>query len=127
MDCEIAPEAGTSPTGWWIAGLLERHVGTDGSIRYWNNLRIFRATTWREAFRKASAQGSSENETGAPVFAESSFLGITNLAPIYDEFEDGAELLFEKWHCPPETDEPPLGVFTEEELESEFEPHHSRP
>lgn len=49
------------------------------------------------------------------------FIGVTDLLPIYDEFEDGAEILFEK-HEGADGDplRPPLEVWTEDELASLF-------
>jgi hypothetical protein len=50
------------------------------------------------------------------------FIGITDLLPIYDEFEDGAELLWQE--CWPDTDNPdeiPLCVYSEADLESKYE------
>ena len=67
--------------------------------------------------------GMSAASTGVDAFGEhQEFIGVTDLLPIYDEFEDGAELLWQElW---PDADNPndaPLSVFSEAELESEYE------
>jgi len=111
----------SSPTGWWIAGLLERH-SQNGKTEYWNNYRLVRAVHWREAFRRARAQGEDGAETGRRAFGgESVFLGLTDLLPIYDEFEDGAELWWQKYHSDDTGEELPLEVLTEAELEAIYE------
>jgi hypothetical protein len=112
----------TSPTGWWIAGLLERHRKPEGSV-FWNNYRIIRATHWREAFRRAVELGLSNIETGQRAFSHpQEFVGVTDLVPMYDEFDDGAEVLWQEFgpgDC--DSSDLPLGVFTETEMETIYE------
>jgi Domain of unknown function (DUF4288) len=112
----------TSRTGWWIAGLLVKQSGTERAP-YWNNYRLVRADDWRTAFRRATEMGVSDARTCIEAFGdEQNFIGVTDLLPIYDEFEDGAELLWQElW---PDKDNPdgiPLGVYSESELESKYE------
>jgi len=115
-------KSATSRTGWWIAGLLEKHSSTDRAP-YWNNYRLIRADDWRTAFRRAIEMGENNARVGVEAFGgHQEFLGVSDLLPIYDEFEDGAELLWQElW---PDADNPndaPLGVFSEAEMESKFE------
>lgn len=110
-----------SRTGWWIAGLLEKHSNSDRAP-YWNNYRLIRAEDWRTAFRRATEMGEAAARVGNEAFpGRQEFIGITDLLPIYDELEDGAELLWQElW---PNEDDPagiPLEIFSEADLESEY-------
>lgn len=67
--------------------------------------------------------GESNARVGVEAFGgHQEFIGVSDLLPIYDEFEDGAELLWQElW---PDADNPndaPLGVFSEAEMESKYE------
>lgn len=112
-----------SPTGWWIAGLLERNESPERAA-YWNNYRLIRAGHWRDAFRKALAIGRQDGEVGNRAFsAASSFLGVTDLAPIYEPFEDGAEVLWQEFDSPENgSDEAPLDTYSETEMAAIYEP-----
>ncbi len=112
-----------SPTGWWMAGLLERHEQSSRAM-YWNNYRLIRATHWREAWQKALALGHRDSEIGRQAFSGSTeFLGITDLVPVYDAFEDGAELLWKEYGAGEDgTDDGPPEIFTEAELAAIYEP-----
>ena len=67
--------------------------------------------------------GNSNAEVGVEAFGgQQEFIGVTDLLPIYDEFEDGAELLWQElWPDADNPNESPLGIFTEAEMESEYE------
>ena len=80
-----------SPTGWWIVGILINNKAP-ASTSYWNNYRIFRGSSWVEAYEKAVANAKLESGDGAPQ----EFVGISDLLPIYDEFEEGAEVIFQE-------------------------------
>ena len=80
-----------SPTGWWIVGILMKNKAS-ASTSYWNNYRIFRGSSWVEAYEKAVANAKLESGDGAPQ----EFVGISDLLPIYDKFEDGAEVIFQE-------------------------------
>lgn len=91
-----SPRPAESPTGWWLAALLERHSG-DEVARYWNNYRLIKANDWRTAYRRAVEMGKSDADTGNRAYSsKSEFLGLTDLVPLYDDFEDGAELLWQE-------------------------------
>jgi hypothetical protein len=112
----------TSRTGWWIAGLLVKHSGTERAP-FWNNYHLVRADDWRTAFRRATEIGESDTRAGNDAFSDKqTFIGVTDLLPIYDQFEDGAELLWEElWPDEDDPDGMPLGVYSEAELESKYE------
>ena len=113
----------TSPTGWWIAGLLERHHKPEGTI-FWNNYRLIRASHWREAFSKAVAIGLDNVESGQRAFGQLwEFVGVSDLVPIYEEFEDGAEILWQEFG-PDDCDSAglPMEVFSEAEMEAVYDP-----
>ena len=100
------PRASTIPfrnrshSGWWIFGEVHQWVShsqktlTDGSrCQVWENTRLLRARDRDEAFRKATQLGAS----GCPSqtnHGEWRFVGISMLLPVYEDIEDGAELLW---------------------------------
>ncbi len=112
-----------SPTGWWIAGLLERHKNSSRAA-YWNNYRLIRAEHWRDAFQKALAYGRSDSEVGSRAFSGiTEFVGVTDLVPIYDAFEDGAEMLWKECDSPEDSSEgAPLDTYSEAEMAAIYEP-----
>jgi len=117
-----------SPTGWWLASLLEHHQATDGLSKtvYWENYRLIRASGWREAFHKAQGFGVSDAAVGNEAFSyRQTFVGITDLVPIYDEFEDGAEILWKEYDASQE-DNASSWVYSEEEMASIFDPELSQ-
>jgi hypothetical protein len=79
-----------SPTGWWVVGILMENQGT-GDSNYWEIMMIFTGKRWREVYGKAVAYGKRDEGGGTQKFR-----GITNLFPVYDDFKDGAEILFTK-------------------------------
>ena len=115
----MKPLPTTSPTGWWIVGLLERRSDPDGAP-YWNNYRIIKAEHWRTAYQRAIEFGKSDCEMGIRVLGHNcELVGVTDLVPIYEKFEDGAEILWEElW---PKDDEVPLETFTETELSNIYQ------
>lgn len=67
--------------------------------------------------------GKSNARVGVEAFGgQQEFIGVSDLLPIYDEFEDGAEILWQElW---PDTDNPnevPLVVFSESYFEAKYE------
>ena len=113
----IKPKSPISPTGWWLATLLEKkeNLVSRPSDVYWENQRLIRASEWREAFRKALAFGASDAAAGSEAFeGRTTFLGVTDLVPIFEPFEDGSEILWSEFNV--EDIEGELSVYTEEEL-----------
>lgn len=117
------PRQAISPTGWWIAGLLERHDDSDDA-RYWHNYRLIQAGHWRDAFQKALIFGRRDAEIGCQAFRGTSvFMGVTTLTPIYDAFEDVAEVLWEEIDPPDDSPEKsPLDTFSEREMAAIYKP-----
>ncbi len=66
--------------------------------------------------------GTSDAKIGDRSLGEPhAFIGVSDLVPIYDEFEDGAEILWEELEATEDGDGVPLQIFTEADLESEYE------
>lgn len=67
--------------------------------------------------------GERNARVGVEAFGgHQEFIGISDLLPIYDEFEDGAELLWQElWPDADRPDEIPLSVFSEAYFESKYE------
>jgi len=95
-----------SPVGWYIGTYLARFIeiedknNNDPEARFatWENTVIVRALTLEEAFDRIEKIGKEHAEpykggkTGVPVKWE--YLGIINLLPIYEEIEDGSEVMW---------------------------------
>ena len=64
------------------------NIDSDDS-RFWNNLILFTGKTWQEVYEKAKNYAMRDEEGGSQKY-----IGITELLPIYDEFEDGAEIMY---------------------------------
>ncbi|MEM1426897.1 MAG: DUF4288 domain-containing protein, partial [Cyanobacteria bacterium P01_H01_bin.130] len=79
---------------------LEADNNCDPETRFlsWENTVIVQAANIGEAYEKIDAIGVDQSypyqggPTGIPVQWE--YLGITELLPIYDELEDGAEVMW---------------------------------
>lgn len=97
----------TSPVGWYVGSYLLRFVelsepennDLDASFLVWENTVIVRAETLEEAFQKVEQVGQQHTEPyqggpdgGVPV--QWIFEGITDLLPIYEPLEDGAEIMW---------------------------------
>lgn len=99
------PYRNGSPHGWWIGSYLERFEFNDEDRSDLNrrcdayeNTVILKARNREEAYRKlvalASVDGSEcRSPNGRGGFWR--FEGITGLLPIYEELEDGAEILWQ--------------------------------
>src|SRR4051812_8004512 len=117
MQTGRAPNARRSPkvphrnrnhTGWWIASFIERFEYYDENKANLNrrclafeNTILIRAPNRDVAYRKAVAQGRLSN--GNDGWNSSSgrkgawrFDGLTGLLPVYEDLEDGAEILWQK-------------------------------
>jgi hypothetical protein len=95
----------SSPTGWWIASYIERAAWDDeppllqsSRCTAWENTIILRAGNRDAAYKKAVRLGSSNRSTISDAAGKRTgrwvFEGLTSLLPIYDELEDGAEILW---------------------------------
>lgn len=99
------PHRNRSPYGRWIATYMERAVWDDErkpdpNKRYlvWENTIILTAKDRNAAYTKADRMGhrhgsAFENTEGTRT-GHWEFLGLTFLLPIYEELEDGAEILW---------------------------------
>ena|SRR5882724_13655728 len=93
--------ANRNHTGWWIFEEVQRWVsnrrkkpGSANRCLVYLNLRVLRARSREEAYRKAIKFGRA----GMPSKThggEWRFAGISMLLPIYDKIEDGSEILWE--------------------------------
>ena len=92
-----------SPVGWYVATYVERFAFADENdanprrrCRAWKNAILVRARTPEEAYRRALGIATANadcpwtNHRG--VSGKLVFEGFTNLVPLYDALEDGAEL-----------------------------------
>jgi hypothetical protein len=92
--------------GWWIASYLERFEYYDEDRRNlnrrclaWENTILIKAGDREEAWRKAVAhgrvgQGPEARDVDTGRKGSWHFEGLTSLLPVYDELEDGAEVLW---------------------------------
>jgi hypothetical protein len=101
--------ANRSPSGWWLASYIVRfeyHDEDKSNLNRrclaWKNTIILKAKNREEAFRKANKSGKLSNSQ--QFWSENNgrkgqvvFEGITNLLPIYEELDDGAEILWTEY------------------------------
>jgi len=94
-----------SPVGWYVGSYLLRFVELDDKERNdperrflsWENTVIVKAKSLDSAYTKVERIGKSQTKPyrGGPppgVRVQWEYLGITDLLPIYEELEDGAEI-----------------------------------
>jgi hypothetical protein len=84
---------------WFIAIVIEelRIVETGNNV-VWKNFHLVRADNPETAYQKALKIGNElQNEYKNPEnqTVRSIFRGIAELLPVYEELEDGAEILYE--------------------------------
>jgi hypothetical protein len=87
-------------TGWWIYSEVlqwvsnrQKKLKPSSRCLVWENLRLVRAKNRDQAYRKAVKW--SNLEPSKTKSGEWRFAGISMLLPVYDEIEDGAEILWE--------------------------------
>ncbi|MBU2987135.1 DUF4288 domain-containing protein [Saccharophagus degradans] len=99
-----------SPVGWYIGTYLARFIEIEDENKHdpearfatWENTVIVKALTLEAAFEKVErigidhAQPYKGGEAGIPVQWE--YLGIVDLLPIYEELEDGSEVMWASNH-----------------------------
>src|ERR1051325_3478757 len=96
------PDAHKSPTGWWVATVIERFVpygqvvSSKTMCEVWENQILVRASNRDVAYSKIVTHGQNAagpspvkigNQDGKWVFE-----GIASLLPVYDKFEDFGEI-----------------------------------
>jgi hypothetical protein len=89
---------------WFIAEIIERTESADSDktnpnrrCTVWGNYHLIKAASVEEAYEKAEKLGndynySFKNQSGVDM--ENSFVGIGDLLPLYEDIEDGAEILW---------------------------------
>jgi hypothetical protein len=96
----------TSPVGWYVGSYLLRFIeldspgneNPDGEFLAWENTIIVRAESFDEAYKKVEAKAILQTkpykggEKGALV--QWIFEGVTDLLPIYEPLDDGAEIMW---------------------------------
>lgn len=99
-----------SPVGWYVAIELLRFIpeGVDPSesnrrFLVWENLILIQADDPESAYNKAIENGEIYNDAEfLHVYKGKSgrwrFEGLMSLLPVYDELEDGAELLWSEYY-----------------------------
>jgi hypothetical protein len=94
-----------SPTGWWIASYIERPVwkgekkpSPKTRCLAWENTIILKAPNRNAAYKKALKLASQNQSSFTDEKGQNpgrwKFMGLTDLLPIYEELEDGAEILW---------------------------------
>ncbi len=101
------PYRNKSPYGWWIATYIERFEYEDEDksnlnrrCLAWENTILIQAKDRQEAYRKAEKTGrlgdGLEGWNDAGRRGTWRYEGLTSLLPIYEELEDGAEILWKE-------------------------------
>jgi hypothetical protein len=105
----MAHNKNISPVGWYVASYLIRFIeiecenNNDAEERFisWENTVIVKASNLEEAYDKVVkiANETTEPYLGGPdaVPVQWVFEGLTELLPIYEELEDGSEIMWAKY------------------------------
>src|SRR6185503_20197472 len=95
-----------SPVGWYVGSYLIRFIELDAAnnndaeerFHSWENTVIVKANDFKEAYEKVLkiAEATTTPYRGGDngIFVQWVFEGITDLLPIYEELEDGAEIMW---------------------------------
>ena len=97
-----------SPVGWYVGSYIIRFIELNESgnddlekrFLAWENTRIIKASNLDEAYDKLVKEAQLETnpykggKKSVPV--QWVFEGVTELLPIYDELEDGSEIMYRK-------------------------------
>jgi hypothetical protein len=89
---------------WYIVEIIEKyepvHRNEENELRRvttWGNHHLIKADTPEQAYDKAMILGKKSNYkfiNSDKIEMESLFVGIGDLLPIYEDIEDGAELMW---------------------------------
>jgi hypothetical protein len=102
----MSSKLNVSPVGWYVATYQLRFVEVADRKRNsperrflcWENTVLVKARSMREAHRKAIKVGESNTTPykGGPngVEVQWIFEGVIDLLPVYEEIEDGAEIMW---------------------------------
>lgn len=103
------PYRNKSPFGWWIAAYIERFEYDDENQENpnrrclaWENTIIIKARNREAAYKKAEkvgrlGDGNEGYSTEDGRRGRWRYDGLTSLLPIYEELEDGAEILWKEY------------------------------
>ena len=87
-------------TGWWIfrevmqwVSKRQKKLSTTSRCLVWENTRLICARNREQAYRKAITLGRLGHPSKTKG-GEWRFAGISMLLPVYEEIEDGAEILW---------------------------------
>lgn len=96
-----------SPSGWYVASYIHRFkiVGKDDTNENkrclaWKNTILVKASNPDEAYKKAIKEAKLGCEPYTNTDGEEVqfiFEGLTSLVPVYEELEDGAEILWKEY------------------------------
>ena len=99
------PRWNRNHTGWWIASYIERFefydedkLNANRRCLAWENTILIKAEDREEAYQKAvdcarlSEGCEAQNDSGRTGVWR--YEGLTSLLPVYEELEDGAEILW---------------------------------
>jgi hypothetical protein len=109
---------------WFLADLIQQFTFKDGSHLVWVNTRLVKATSLEQAYEKALEFGKAYNHTFINTDQEevkSSFRGLRDLYLIYEELEDGTELIYEEYE--EITEDEIVAMVTPKEKLAAFELH----
>ena len=99
-----------SPVGWYVGAYLIRFIEIEEAGNFdlekkflsWENTVIVRANDLDEAYEKIEqiAKSNTKPYKGGPegIPVQWVYEGITELLPIYEELEDGAEIMWGERH-----------------------------
>ena len=102
----MAYDKNISPVDWYIGSYLARFIefeaktNNDPEMRFetWENTVIVKAKNLGEAYDKIEAIGLEHPEPyeggDERIWVQWEYLGLTELLPIYEALEDGAELMW---------------------------------
>ncbi|WP_454255896.1 DUF4288 domain-containing protein [Pseudomonas sp. Marseille-Q8238] len=105
----MAHDKNVSPVGWYVASYLIRFTeindpnneNQDERFISWKNTVVVKASDLNDAYDKIVkiAHESTKPYLGGPdaVPVQWVFEGITELLPIYEELEDGAEIMWAEY------------------------------
>jgi hypothetical protein len=106
---KVIPYRNRSPHGWWVASYLVRFEYEDEDkdnlnrrCLAWENTIIIKAKNRDQAYQKAVKVGQLSDDQEGYSAADGrkgrwKYEGLTSLIAIYDELEDGAEIIWREY------------------------------
>lgn len=87
------PQRNRSPHGWWVATYIMRLDEGQSHLTQrclaWENTILIQALDRNQAYTKALKMGKASAKSGNWLFE-----GLTEILPIYEKLEDGAEIIW---------------------------------